>query len=111
VLEWVPVGAGGAPTLHGVAARDQDLLAVTENGYGKRTPLSEYRPQGRGGKGLITIRCSERNGRLVAIRNVRWQGQELAVAAGAGLVVQSRFDAEWNEVVLKCGAVKRTFGL
>ena len=43
---------------------------MTENGYGKRTPLDDYRVQSRGGKGLITIKCSERNGPLVGIRDV-----------------------------------------
>jgi len=43
---------------------------VTENGYGKRTDISEYRVQSRGGKGIITIKTSERNGHVVAIRMV-----------------------------------------
>ena len=38
------------------------ILTVTENGYGKRTPLEDYRVQNRGGQGIITIRTSERNG-------------------------------------------------
>ena len=42
-----------------------ELLAITENGYGKRTTLDEYRIQGRGGKGIINIRTDEKNG-LVA---------------------------------------------
>lgn len=44
------------------------LVTVTENGYGKRTDLGEYRLQGRGGKGIITIKTSERNGRVVDIK-------------------------------------------
>ncbi|MFO7653196.1 MAG: DNA gyrase subunit A [Candidatus Krumholzibacteriia bacterium] len=74
-------------SLHGLAAKDQDLLAITENGYGKRTPLAEYRTQGRGGKGLITIRCSERNGRLLAIRNV-WESDELMVITRSGVIIR-----------------------
>ncbi|MDX2496055.1 MAG: DNA gyrase subunit A [Desulfuromusa sp.] len=46
------------------------LVTVTENGYGKRTDISEYRVQSRGGKGIITIKTSERNGHVVAIRMV-----------------------------------------
>ncbi len=42
-----------------------DLLAVTEHGYGKRTPIDQYRAQGRGGQGVINIRTSERNGDVV----------------------------------------------
>ena len=41
------------------------ILTVTENGYGKRTPLDDYRVQKRGGQGIITIRTSARNGRVV----------------------------------------------
>ena len=56
-----------------------DLLTVTQNGYGKRTPLEDYlvraedgstRPQGRGGKGRIDIKTNERNGPVVTIRPV-----------------------------------------
>ncbi len=46
------------------------LITVTENGYGKRTDLSEYRLQSRGGKGIITIKTSERNGKVVDIKLV-----------------------------------------
>ena len=46
------------------------LVTVTENGYGKRTDIEEYRSQSRGGKGIITIKTSERNGRVVAIKMV-----------------------------------------
>lgn len=44
------------------------LVTVTENGYGKRTDLDEYRLQGRGGKGIITIKTSDRNGQVVDIK-------------------------------------------
>jgi DNA gyrase subunit A len=46
------------------------LVTITENGYGKRTDIAEYRVQSRGGKGIITIKTSQRNGRVVAIRMV-----------------------------------------
>lgn len=46
------------------------LLTVCENGYGKRTDLSEYRGQSRGGKGVITIKTSERNGDVIGIKLV-----------------------------------------
>jgi DNA gyrase subunit A len=46
------------------------LVTVTENGYGKRTNLDEYRVQSRGGKGIITIKTSERNGKVVDIKLV-----------------------------------------
>jgi len=43
----------------------KDLLAVTEYGFGKRTPIDKYRRQGRGGQGVINIRTSERNGNVI----------------------------------------------
>ena len=46
---------------------EPQVLAVCEKGYGKRTPLSEFRPQNRGGKGIILIDASERNGPVVGI--------------------------------------------
>jgi DNA gyrase subunit A len=46
------------------------LLTVTENGYGKRTPLDEYRVQSRGGLGIISIHTSARNGRVAGIAYV-----------------------------------------
>jgi DNA gyrase subunit A len=46
------------------------LFTVTENGFGKRTELSEYRRQARGGKGVITIKTNERNGCVVDIKPV-----------------------------------------
>jgi DNA gyrase subunit A len=67
------------------------VLSVTENGYGKRTPLSDYRPQGRGGKGLITIKCSDRNGPLLAIRDVH-PGEELMVITRGGIMIRIALD-------------------
>jgi len=49
---------------------DRALLTVTENGFGKRTPLSEYRTQSRYGKGLIDIKTGDRNGRVVSVKSV-----------------------------------------
>ena len=55
-----------------VVAKDdaRTLLTVCERGYGKRTPLPEYPQKGRGGKGVITIKTSDRNGPVVAVRVV-----------------------------------------
>ncbi|QWV93349.1 DNA gyrase subunit A [Geomonas oryzisoli] len=49
---------------------DSTIFTVTENGYGKRTEISEYRTQSRGGKGIITIKTTERNGQVVDIKQV-----------------------------------------
>ncbi|MCD4687702.1 MAG: DNA gyrase subunit A [Desulfuromonadaceae bacterium] len=49
-------------------ATSATLVTITENGYGKRTNLDEYRLQGRGGRGTITIKTSDRNGHVVDIK-------------------------------------------
>jgi len=50
--------------------RDSSLLVVTENGYGKRTSIEDYRMTNRGGKGVINVKTSARNGDVVAIKEV-----------------------------------------
>ena len=49
---------------------EDEVLVVTENGYGKRTPVSEYRLSNRGGKGIKTATITERNGNIVCITTV-----------------------------------------
>ena len=53
-----------------VVKRDSTLLTVTENGYGKRTSITDYRITNRGGKGIINIKASDRNGEAVVIKEV-----------------------------------------
>jgi len=53
-----------------VAPKGSLILSVTENGYGKRTPADEYRLQSRGGKGVINVKTTERNGKVVSISQV-----------------------------------------
>ncbi|MGL5152074.1 MAG: DNA gyrase subunit A [Clostridium sp.] len=48
-----------------IAVEGEELLVISENGFGKRTPVSEYKRQNRGGKGLITYKISEKTGKLV----------------------------------------------
>jgi DNA gyrase subunit A len=52
---------------------DEDglILSIAEQGYGKRTPLEDYRLAARGGKGVINMKTSARNGIVVAILSVR----------------------------------------
>jgi len=58
---------------------EPQVLAVCENGYGKRTPLSEFRIQHRGGKGIILIDASERNGKVVGIALVHPENEVMLV--------------------------------
>ncbi|MGD8977269.1 MAG: DNA gyrase subunit A [Gammaproteobacteria bacterium] len=65
-----------------------DVLTATENGYGKRTPLSEYSVQGRGGMGLIAIQTSGRNGPLVGALQVM-EDDEIVLISGSGTLVRT----------------------
>jgi DNA gyrase subunit A len=70
-------------------ADDCDLLTVTGKGYGKRTPLSEYRVQSRYGKGLIDIKTDERNGHAVATESVD-QDDHLFAMSERGQIMRTR---------------------
>jgi DNA gyrase subunit A len=69
------------------------LLTVCENGHGKRTEFSEYRTQSRGGLGLINIKTSERNGKVVALLTVR-DGDELMLITQAGQIMRIGIDSK-----------------
>ena len=72
-----------------VVAGEGQILTVTENGYGKRTAIEEYRLQGRGGQGVISIQTSERNGRVVGAVLVNDQ-DEIMLISGGGTLVRTR---------------------
>jgi DNA gyrase subunit A len=65
------------------------ILTVTENGYGKRTRTEEYRRQSRGGKGILTIKASVRNGPVVSSYQVA-QTDELMIITGHGKIIRLR---------------------
>ncbi len=68
-------------------APSEPILTVTANGYGKRTELSEYRVQTRGGKGLITIKTTERNGPVVAAAAVS-DAEEAMIITNRGMLIR-----------------------
>ena len=65
------------------------LLTVCSNGYGKRTALTEYRSQNRGGKGLIDIKTTDRNGPVVAIAKVT-EDDEVMLTTVGGIIIRTR---------------------
>jgi len=67
------------------------ILTVTEGGYGKRTPVNEYRIQGRGGKGIISVKTTERNGLAIGFLQVR-DGDEIVLIAAQGKVLRCKVD-------------------
>ncbi len=69
--------------------QEVEVLTVCENGYGKRTPFSEYRKQKRGGSGVITIKTSARNGEVVGIKIIS-EDYDLMVITENGMAVRLR---------------------
>jgi len=70
-----------------VLSGDATILTITEHGYGKRTQSSEYRIQGRRGKGIITIKTSERNGAVVGIKQVTDE-DNLMIITSTGKIIR-----------------------
>ncbi len=64
------------------------LLTVCENGYGKRTLIEDYRQQSRGGLGLINIKATERNGKVVALKAVH-DDDELMMISANGIIIRT----------------------
>ncbi|MBI6118029.1 DNA gyrase subunit A [Salegentibacter maritimus] len=66
---------------------DSDILVVSENGYGKRSSLEDYRITNRGGKGVKTISITEKTGNLVAIKNVS-DKEDIMIINKSGIVIR-----------------------
>jgi DNA gyrase subunit A len=75
-----------------VLSHGQTLFAVTENGYGKRTSIDEYPVQKRGGKGVISIKTTERNGMVVEILLVE-EDDDLMLMTSAGKVIRMQINS------------------
>jgi DNA gyrase subunit A len=67
---------------------DAEVLTITENGFGKRTSTEEYRPQSRGGLGIINLKVTERTGKVIGIKIVK-PDQELLLITTEGLVIRT----------------------
>jgi DNA gyrase subunit A len=74
-----------------VLSHGQTLFAVTENGYGKRTSIDEYPVQKRGGKGVISIKTTERNGKVVGILLVA-DDDDLMLMTNIGKVIRMQIN-------------------
>ena len=83
--------AKGQKVISLLVAESEELavLTATENGYGKRTLISEYTRHGRGTQGMIAIKTSERNGKVVAARLVR-QDDEIMLITTGGVLIRTR---------------------
>jgi DNA gyrase subunit A len=98
-----PMGRGAAG-VRGIEVEDDDqviaadvvqegaqILTITERGFGKRTPLEEYRLQGRAGKGIIDIKTAGRNGTVVGMLQVR-SGDDILLVTTKGKVIRLHAD-------------------
>ncbi|MFZ4401129.1 MAG: DNA gyrase subunit A [Bacteroidales bacterium] len=70
-----------------VTSPDDDILVVSENGYGKRSKLEDYRETNRGGKGVKTINITEKTGSLIAIKSVL-DNDDLMIINKSGLIIR-----------------------
>jgi len=75
-----PSPAEEASAPEGEAEAGNMILSVTEMGYGKRTPVDEYRLQSRGGKGVINVKTTLRNGKVVAILLVNEDTEAMVIS-------------------------------
>ena len=72
-----------------VAREESDLLVVSQNGYGKRSSIKDYRITKRGGKGVMTLKTTEKTGYLVAIKEVK-TNDELMIINKSGIAIRTK---------------------
>lgn len=74
-----------------VVSEDKEVLVVTENGYGKKTKVDEYRTTRRGSKGVKTLNTTEKNGKIVSFKVVE-EEQDLIIITDSGMVIRIPID-------------------
>ena len=70
-----------------VASENEDILVVTEKGYGKKTPTSEYRLTNRGGKGVKTLNVTDKNGSIIAFKSTD-SNKDVMIITDSGIVIR-----------------------
>ena len=71
--------------------REGQVLVVSSNGFGKRSDLSEYREQKRGGKGVFTLKANQKTGKLVSIMEVV-QDDDLMIITSDGIMIRQSIE-------------------
>ena len=74
-----------------IAGGKATLLAITENGFGKRTELDEYRVQNRGGKGVITYKITAKTGKLIGVR-IAVEGDDVMLVTNTGTIIRLKVE-------------------
>src|SRR5438874_12779047 len=90
-VQGMRLRAGDEVLAVNIAHDDADVLVVTENGYGKRTRVSEYPVKGRGGMGVKTVQLTEAKGQLAGSRVVR-DGYQVMLISDGGTVIRMSVD-------------------
>ncbi|MBR6689138.1 MAG: DNA gyrase subunit A [Clostridia bacterium] len=67
--------------------KDNYILAITENGFGKRTEVEEYRPQSRAGKGILTYKTTEKTGHIIGVKVVT-DNDDVMLITAAGVIIR-----------------------
>ena len=71
-----------------VVENGQDVFVITKNGYGKKTPVGEYRVTNRGGKGVKTLNITEKNGDIVAFKTMSGDNKDLMIVTNEGIIIR-----------------------
>ena len=74
-----------------VALPNSELLTITENGYGKKTPLDEYRIQSRGGMGIFTYKITEKTGKLAGMKTITDE-DDIILITSDGIIIRTHTD-------------------
>jgi DNA gyrase subunit A len=74
-----------------VIVTDKDILIVTSKGYGKRTPVADYRIQNRGGKGIKTLNVTDKNGPIVSLKVVE-NDEDLMIMTASGTMIRTSME-------------------
>src|SRR2546425_5440234 len=90
-VQGMRLRAGDEVVAVNIAHDDADVLVVTENGYGKRTRVSDYPVKGRGGLGVKTVQLTEAKGQLAGARVVR-DGYQVMLISDGGTVIRMSAD-------------------
>lgn len=91
-VKGITLGEGDEVAGVAVLQGDASIMTVTENGYGKRSALSEYKIQNRGGKGLYDIKTTDRNGKVVGVLPVT-DDDEVMLATNSGKIIRTPVDS------------------
>ena len=74
-----------------IAKAGEHVLVVTENGYGKKTPIDEYRITNRGGKGVKTLNITDKNGSITSFKTVN-DTKDLIIITNEGIIIRLAVD-------------------